>query len=261
MTAVFFKHVRTLAAVGTDTAVVTERYTCGAICTAVIAECFAAVGAVMAVRAHTIGAVDADAAVGTEFIQTIRAFAAFFTYTFRTVKADFAAFGAKLRAFAAQMAILTHSVIDTCKAEIAGGTEFVTADRANLQALGTQICAVFTAFSAGADRSAVRAKSADHAEVLRTAAVNTHAAFHTQLIICTFGAFFVALRADSIHAFRASATANANEIRAHLAGLAVVAEVTVTAGAVLADIASAADLFFGTVCTLFVTVRTDRSTA
>ena len=55
----------------------------------------------------------------------------------------------------------------------------------------------------------------------------------------------------------ASGTADTDEFRAHLAGLAVVAEVPLAACAVLTDIASAADLLFGAVRTLLSALGAD----
>ena len=122
-------------------------------------------------------------------------------------------------------------------------------------------CAVRASAAADADRvNAVVANSAVGTEVFFACAVYADAAFCTQLVIGTFTAFFVTFGTDSLYTFRASATADTDKFRAHLAGFAVIAKVSVTACTILTDVASAADFFIGTVCTLFVTVRTDRCT-
>ena len=94
-------------------------------------------------------------------------------------------------------------------------------------------------------------------EVFFSYTVSADSAIGTQLIIRTFAAFFVAFGANTFDTLRAPATADTDKFRAHLTCLAVIAEATVSACTVLADIAASADLFIRTVGTFFVAVRAD----
>ena len=70
---------------------------------------------------------------------------------------------------------------------------------------------------------------------------------------------FTAFRTDQRTAIAAVA-AGADIIGTVIAGLTVTAEISLSANTVNAGITSAADVFIGTVRTLFITVRTDGST-
>ena len=114
--------------------------------------------------------------------------------------------------------------------------------------------------SAAADTNhvdTVVANSAVGTEVFFACTVTADTAVSTQLIVRTFTAFFVTFGTDSLYTLRAPSTADTDKFRAHLAGFAVIAKVSVTACTILTDVASAADFFLGTVCTLFVAVRAD----
>jgi len=219
-----------------------------------------AVAALPAILAEQIlCAFPADIAGSTEFVRAVGAFLATVRTEIRTVFASLAA-GTYCSAVGAESAgnaeAVRASTVNAC-----------AAFRTHLSVRAVQ--AFFTAFLA--DDGAVRASAAADTDrvntVVANAAVGTEVFFsgtvfadtalRTKLIIRTFTAFLVTFGTDSLYTLRAPASADTNKFRAHLAGFAVIAEVSVTACAILTDVASTADFFLGTVCTLFVAVRTD----
>ena len=117
--------------------------------------------------------------------------------------------------------------------------------------------------SAAADTNhvdTVVANSAVDTEVFFTCTVTADTAFSTQLIVRTFTAFFVTFGTDSLYTLRTPSTADTDKFRAHLAGFAVIAKVSVTACTILTDVASAADFFLGAVGTFFAAFGADGGT-
>lgn len=199
----FFTAVLAHLAIGTDfhavftfAALHTESGAVGAVFTAVDTDVIRTVTAIVAVVAHDVGTVNADATVGTEFIHTSGAFAAVLADVFRAVCTDDTAVLTDIRAVAALSAILAVQISRTLAADVTGGAEFIRTVRAFLPAVRAKIRAVFTALSAGANRTAVRTESAGYAEAVRAGTVNAGAAFGANLALRAGGTLFIALRAD-----------------------------------------------------------------
>ena len=91
-------------------------------------------------------------------------------------------------------------------------------------------------------------------------AIRTKSAIDAKLVVCTILAFFITFGADLINALGATAAAYADELRAHLAGFAIVTEIAVSPCTILTDIASPADLGIGAVGTFFITLGAKRRT-
>lgn len=158
----FFTAVLAHLAIGTDfhavftfAALHTESGAVGAVFTAVDTDVIRTVTAIVAVAAHDVGTVNADATVGTEFVHTSGAFAAVLADVFRAVCTDDTAVLTDIRAVAALSAILAVQISRTLAADVTGDAEFIRTVRAFLPAVRAKIRAVFTALSAGANRTAV----------------------------------------------------------------------------------------------------------
>ena len=118
--------------------------------------------------------------------------------------------------------------------------------------------AVHTAAAAGADLHTVAAVITFIAPTVALAAFLADIAVAAEIIVAVFTVFRT-FRTDQRTAIAAVA-AGADIIGTVIAGLTVTAEISLSANTVNAGITSAADVFIGTVRTLFITVRTDGST-
>ena len=118
--------------------------------------------------------------------------------------------------------------------------------------------AVHTAAAAGADLYTVAAAITFIAPAVGIAAFLADIAVAAEIIVAVFTVFRT-FRTDQRTAIAAVA-AGADIIGTVIAGLTVTAEISLSANTVNAGITSAADVFIGTVRTLFITVRTDGST-
>ena len=98
------------------------------------------------------------------------------------------------------------------------------------------------------------------AKISLSYAIRTKAAIDAKLVVCTILAFFITFGADLINALGATAAAYADELRAHLAGFAIVTEIAVSPCTILTDIAPPADLGIGAVGTFFITLGAKRRT-
>ena len=215
------------------------------------------VTAVMAILTHRIGTVKTDTAVGTVFVHTVSTFAAVRTTAFRAAAADDTAFFTEIGTVTAQKTVFTQKFIRTMDTKIAGSAECITAVGAHFLTFRTEIHAVFAAFAARANNSAIGADTAVDAEAVGVCAVHADTTFRTQFILGAVSAFFAAV-GTNFGTVRATAAANADHIHTVIAQTACGTEILFT-DTITANAAVHAKLLLCTLGASFGTFRADIS--